>query len=173
MPDPSPGAPSRGSRLNSVGRGPVLPVLGLLVALVAVGLAVWALVRTMPSQPEFTADQRAQAKTKVCAAYDTVRKGVTLNTTMPNPGGGTDVTGAMVIAANARVSLYDGGQYLLARIDPATPSELADPARTFGNLLMDIGAASTAGVQNDDPDQAARLHDADTLSATIEGQCQS
>jgi hypothetical protein len=35
---------------------------------------------------------------------------------------------------NARISLYDGGQYLLARLDPATPPELADAVKKFANL---------------------------------------
>ena len=127
--------------------------------------------RSHSSSDQSPEDQRAQAKAKTCGAYDIVRKGVSLNTNQSIPGGPADVTGAMAVAANARVSLYDGGEYLLSRVEPATPPALADPARTFGNLLMDIGAAATAGVQNDDPDQAARLRDADALNATIEGLC--
>lgn len=172
MPDPSSGGRTKGSLASAVGRGPVLPLTSLFLALVAVGLGIWALVRTIPDTPEYSDEQRAQARATTCTAFGIVRKGVTLNTNLPTPGGGTDVGGAMAVAANARVSLFDGGQYLLARVNPATPSELADSVQTFGNLLMDIGAAATSGVSNDDPDQAARLRDADTLSATIEGQCQ-
>ena len=75
------------------------------------------------------------------------------------------------MAANARVSLYDGGQYLLARLDPLTPPDLADAVRKFANQLMDIGAASTAGAQNTDPDQFARLRDADVANATVVQLC--
>ena len=57
----------------------------------------------------------------------------------------------MAVAANARVALYDGGQYLLARLQPDTPPELADAIRKFANNLMDIGARSTSGIPNSDP----------------------
>ena len=77
----------------------------------------------------------------------------------------------MAVAASARVSLYDGGQYLLARLDPATPPDLADAVRKFGNNLMDIGARSTSGVPNSDPDQATRLKEADASDATITNLC--
>ena len=73
---------------------------------------------------------------------------------------------------NARVALYDGGQYLLARLDPATPADLAAEIRTFGNQLMDIGAAATAGVPNTDPAQAARLEAAEAASTAVSGLCQ-
>lgn len=71
------------------------------------------------------------------------------------------------MAANARISLYDGGQYLLARINPGTPKELADAARGFADTLMDYGAAATAGALDTDPDQAARLHSADEANIAL------
>ena len=75
------------------------------------------------------------------------------------------------MAANARVALYDGGQYLLPRLDPATPPELADAVKKFGNLLMVIGAGATAGAQNSQPEQAALLKDADATNSTISELC--
>ena len=36
---------------------------------------------------------------------------------------------------------------------------------------MDIGAAATAGVPNDDPEQAGRLRDAEAASAAVNGHC--
>ena len=100
-----------------------------------------------------------------------MRNGVQLNTNMQAPGGPADVTGTMAIAGNARLALLGGGQYLLARLQPDTPSELADAVRKFGNELMDIGARSIAGIPNSDPDQAARLKEADTSNATITNLC--
>lgn len=97
--------------------------------------------------------------------------GVTQNTNLQAPGGPEDAVGNLAIAANARLSLYDGGQYLLARLDPATPPELADAVRTFANNLMDIGAAATAGALNTDPEQSARLRDADSVNSTVDGLC--
>jgi hypothetical protein len=152
----------------------LLPIT-LVVAVAAVVLSAWALYRQSqegtPDSPNYSGAQRADAKTKVCAAADVVRKGVSLNTNLQPPGGPEDVTGTLAVAANARVSLYDGGQYLLARIDPATPPELADAAKKFANLLMDIGASATAGSQNSEPEQAARLKEADASNAAIMQLC--
>ena len=77
----------------------------------------------------------------------------------------------MAVAANARSSLYDGGQYLLARLQPGTPQDLADAVRKFANNLMDIGARSTTGIPNSEPAQAARLKEADSANTTIINLC--
>jgi hypothetical protein len=153
-------------------------VVVAVIAVVACALAAWALLRPAPtssatdaSTASYTDAQRADSKAKICTAFNTVRSGVSQNTNLTPPGGPQDVTGALAVAANARLSLYDGGQYLLARLDPATAPELADPIRTFGNTLMDIGAAATAGAQNSDPQQADRLRSADAANTTITGLC--
>jgi hypothetical protein len=100
-----------------------------------------------------------------------VRKGVSMNTNLQPPGGAADITGSLAVAANARLALADGGQYLIARLDPATPKALADDVRKFANALMDIGAASIAGALNSDADQATRLKDADALNTKIAEAC--
>lgn len=152
----------------------LLPVT-LVVAIVAAALSGWLLFRLTQegtlNSPNYSGAQRADAKTKICAAMDIVRKGVSLNTNLRPPGGPEDVTGSLAVAANARISLYSGGQYLLTRLDPATPPDLADAVKKFANLLMDIGAGATAGQQNSEPDQAARLKDADATNTTITGMC--
>ena len=75
------------------------------------------------------------------------------------------------MAANARLSAYVGGLYLLDRLDPATPTELADEVRGFANLLTDIGATATAGASDSDPDQAARLKSADAANTKLGEVC--
>jgi hypothetical protein len=162
-------------------RGSVVSILALVVALVAVGVAIWALVKE-PSAPSgttesgqsssvFTGNTTDDPKASVCEAFALVRSGVQLNTNMQAPGGPGDVTGVMAVAANARLALFGGGQYLLARLQPNTPAELAEPVRKFGNQLMDIGAHSIAGIANADPDQAARLKDADATNTQITNMC--
>jgi hypothetical protein len=148
-----------------------LTYLSLILAIAALAVAGWAWYRSEYSKPSYSDTQRAEAKAKACTAMDLVRRGVSLNTNLQPAGGPADVTGSMAVAANARVSLYDGGQYLLAKLDPATPSDLADAVRTFANNLMDIGAAATAGALNTDPDQAARLRDAEAANATVTELC--
>ncbi|WP_006246934.1 hypothetical protein [Mycolicibacterium tusciae] len=166
------------SETSESSRGSILSVLALLVALVAIGVAVWALVKEPPSSAEsaqpasvFTGNTTDDPRGSVCEAFDLVRKGVQLNTNLQPPGGPGDVTGTLAVGANARLSLFEGGQYLLARLQPDTPSDLADAVRKFGNQLMDIGARSIAGIANVDPDQAARLKDADASSGTITNLC--
>ena len=153
-------------------------MIALVVALAALGLAGWAAFRPAPrpaSEPGtdqgYSAAQEAEAKASICAAMNLVRKGVSMNTNLQPPGGAADVTGALAVAANARLSLSEGGQYLLARLDPATPKPLADDARKFANSLIDIGAASIAGALNSDADQATRLKDADALNMKIAEAC--
>jgi hypothetical protein len=150
-----------------------LSIVAVVLALVAVGLAAWAAFRPAkePAAPTYTAAQQSDAKAAICAAADLVRRGVSLNTNLPVPGGEGDVTGSLAVAANARVSLSDGGQYLLARLDPATPANLADPVREFANKLMDIGAGAIAGAQNSEPAQAARLKEADAANVKIAEAC--
>lgn len=161
------------SNRSKTSSGGALPVIALIVALAALGLAGWAAFKpaTQVAAPTFTDAQQAEAKTALCAAVDLVRKGVSLNTNLQPPGGDADVTGALAVAANARISLSGGGQYLLAKIDPAVPQPLSDDAGAFANNLLDIGAASIAGALNTDPDQAARLKEADSLNAKLVESC--
>src|SRR3954468_15821345 len=156
-------------------RGRILLPITLVVAVAAAALSGWLLIRQAqegtPNSPNYTTAQRADAKQKICAATNLVRKGVSLNTNLQPPGGPEDVTGTLAVVANARISLYDGGQYLLARLDSATPPELSDAVKKLANLLMDIGAAATSGAQNTEPEQAACLKDVDATNATITEQC--
>lgn len=161
---------------NRANRAGPISVVALLVAIAALALAGWTVYRSVnnsddKSEPSYSDTQRAEAKVKICTAVDVVRRGVSLNTNLQPAGGPEDVTGSLAVAANARVALYNGGQYLLARIDPATPTDLADAVRKFANNLLDIGAAATAGAQNADPAQAARLRDADSANATVVELC--
>jgi hypothetical protein len=174
----TPGTPSStplGRRPGGTGRDrlTLATVLVAVLAAVATGLSLWAVLRPASGgAPQSHSDgQRADAKKQICTAFETVHRGVSRNTTLVVPGGAGDVTGTLAVAANARISLYDGGQYLLARLDPATSPELADAVRGFANGLMDIGAAATAGVADNDSDQTARLHSAEESNTQIAQLC--
>lgn len=154
--------------------GRPVTVIALLVAFIALGVAGW-LTRYpdtfRPSEQSFTADQQTQAKTTACQAFSTVSKGVFENTNRPNPGAPEDVAGSMAVVANAKIALFDGGQYLLARVDPATPADLAAAMKRFGDALLDIGAAANAGVLDNDQSQATRFTDADAVNGQIKALC--
>ncbi|MBY0288231.1 MAG: hypothetical protein K2X52_13925 [Mycobacteriaceae bacterium] len=158
--------------MNAVSRRlVVLTVISLVVAVAALMLAAWSVYRSNPANRDYDAAQVADAEARACAAVDIVRRGVSLNTNLMPAGGAGDVTGAQAVAANARVSLNDGGQYLIARLDPATPENLAAKVREFAETLMDIGANATAGVTNDESAQAQRLKNADDVNASLEELC--
>jgi hypothetical protein len=161
------------SEHSAPSRGFIVSILALVVALIAAGLALWALLKAPDSQSAstFTGTTTDDPKGSICEDFNVIRNGVQINTNLQPPGGPDDVTGSMAVAANARLSLYDGGQYLLARLQPGTPTELADAVRKFANDLMDIGARSTSGIPNTDPGQAARLKEADEANATITNLC--
>lgn len=154
----------------------IVSVLALVIALIAVGLAAWVLLKESKSsqsaQSEGSAsDFAGDPKGTICEAFNIVRTGVQTNTNLQPPGGPEDVTGSMAVAANARLSLVEGGQYLLARLQPDTSRDLTDAVRTFANQLVDIGAHSIAGIPNSDPAQSARLEEADASSAEITNLC--
>lgn len=148
----------------------------LVIALVAAGLSTWALLRppsaSAPSAPEapesFTAQQTDDAKARVCAAFDTVRNAVSIQT---NLNIGTDAVAREAVAANARLATLGGGSYLLSRLDPATPPDLADAIKTFANNLQDIGIRQLVGVQNTDPSMAPLLKSAQDASPRITELC--
>jgi hypothetical protein len=148
----------------------------LVIAVIAIGLAIWALVRS-PGEPAVNAQQspavNAQlspddARARVCAAFDTVRKAVSLQT---NADLGPEPAAKEAVAANARLATLGGGEYLLSRLDPGTPPELADAVRSFANNLQDIGVNQLAGVPGEDPAQAVRMSEAQAASTQIADMC--
>lgn len=133
----------------------------LLVAVVAVGLAVWALVSAPSKASSSTAGPGAEGgdpKSRVCAAFGTVSTAVQLQT---HNDLGPDPVALAAVAGNARLALFGGGVYLENSLSSDTPSNLADPVRRFAVGLQDIGINALAGATNTDPAQAARLSDAD------------
>jgi hypothetical protein len=46
-----------------------VPLAALVIAVVAVGFAVWPVLRPGPSTPSYTEAEVADATTRVCAAY--------------------------------------------------------------------------------------------------------
>ncbi|MGB8407634.1 MAG: hypothetical protein WCE30_26580 [Mycobacterium sp.] len=159
-------------------RGPLpIPLIvaaaALVVALIAVGVAGWSLysLKQAEKAPVSDSTEQTSAKLAVCDATIVVRKGISANNTLPIPGGDGDQMGALLKAANARVALVNGSTYLMSKLGPAVPADLSDTVHKFADTLLEIGAAAATGLPNDDPEQANRLHDADTYSAQINDMC--
>ncbi|MBJ7341770.1 hypothetical protein [Mycolicibacterium sp.] len=141
-----------------------------VIAVVATGVAVWALVRT-PSEegpPAPSAQQVAEAKQRVCAAYGQVRAAVALQT---QATAGTDPIAVQAVAANARLAMSVGSQHLVDNLSPATPPELAALIRTLSTDLQNLTINALAGTADDEPGQVARLRDLETNSAKIVDLC--
>jgi hypothetical protein len=153
----------------SASRSGWVSVIAVVVAVIALAVAVWALL-ARPASPAAasapTGQQVADAKSRACGAFTTVRTAVALQT---HADLGADPVAVQAVAANARVSMAAGHSYLLTHLDAA--AELALAIRSFANDLGDIAMNAVAGVGNDDPAQAARLRDGDALSARITDLC--
>lgn len=157
---------------------PWLAPLALVVALVAVVLAAWSLLNprtedntaTPVADPApFTDQQTADAEARACAAFTSVR-GAVATQTNANPDS-DDPAVLDAAAANARLSTVAGAAYLRARLDPATPPQLAMTIRAFADKLEDVAINQLAGVPNDDPAQAARMGDTDAAMTQLGEIC--
>ncbi|MGV0790334.1 hypothetical protein [Mycolicibacterium sp. XJ1819] len=152
----------------------VAPV-SLVIAVIAVVIAGWALVQSQAepagNATQSTADHaRApeDAKKRVCSAFELVRKAVAIQT---NTNLGVDPVAQSAVAGNARLATLGGGEYLLTRLDPGTPTDLADAVRSFAETLQDIGMNQLADVSNTDPNLAAKLQGATAASDQIAKMC--
>jgi hypothetical protein len=139
--------------------------IALVVAAIALVLAIGAIIKSS-NTPE--SKLAGDPKTRVCSAFETVSKAVPLQT---NINLGDSPAAREAAAANARLALLGGGQYLLDNIDPATPEQLADAARTFATNLQEIGINALAGLENSDPDQVVEMAEGDTTRLLIADLC--
>jgi hypothetical protein len=147
----------------------------LVIAVIALGVAIWTRVGSS-SEPDsvqqyFGDNARLstdEAKTRACVAFDTVRAAVSMQT---NADLGPDPVAREAVAANARLATLGGGGYLMSRLNPATPSELADAVRSFANILQDVGMNQLAGMPNTDPTLAAKMSDAQATSQQLTAMC--
>ncbi len=156
--------------VNTSNRSGQLVVIALVVAVAALGIAVWALL-SAPSSSEAstaTADQSTDPKTRVCDAFELVRGAVSLQT---NANLGPDPVATQAVAANARLATLGGGQFLLSRLDGEVPGDLADAVRSFANNLEYIGMGQLAGAPADDPTQKNRMTEAQSTSTEISELC--
>lgn len=171
------GAPGSPSWPPPPPRGPSrwLTFAALVISVIATGLAVVGWFR--PSQtaqrpeaaaPTFTDQQITDAKNSACAAFETVKKGTTLQTNLPHTD---DPAMANAQATHAQLSLVAGGWYLSQQLDPATPPQLESEIRKLAKTLADVGANAIAGAKNEDPPQAARMDEANSAFERIADLC--
>jgi hypothetical protein len=178
LPPVSPDAPGRAAGEAGRGSPPSAPralpgwiaPAALVIALIAVAIAVWALLRpaSASTTPAATSQQTADAKARACSAYTTVSTAVSLQT---HADLGSDPVAVQAVAANARLAMAAGGSYLLAHLDPATPADLAAAMRSFADSLQDITMNAAAGVPNVEPAQAARMRAGEAAAGQVGNLC--
>jgi len=151
----------------------VVAIVALVVALAGVGVGVWAILNKSEAAasdtPTPTADQTSTAKGDVCDVFKTVTTAVALQThSAPDPN--NPVSG-QAVAANARLSMMGGGYYLLANLDPATPSDLAGEIKGLAENLQSVAMNALAGANFEAPEQTSLLQNAQSASERIQNLC--
>ncbi|WP_319458270.1 hypothetical protein [Mycobacterium sp. RTGN3] len=140
-----------------------------LIAVVALGVAIWALLRPPSDTPPPPSSQQvADAKGRACAAYNTVRTAVARQTQADL---GTDPIASQAVAANARLAMAVGSQHLVDNLSPAVPPELAELLRSLATDLQDLTINALAGTAEDEASQVARLQGLEANSAKIVELC--
>jgi hypothetical protein len=157
---------------------PWLALISLMVALLAICLAIGAWFRPSPdnkpppvaSAPSYTDQQVADAKTKVCAAYDKVHRALVLSSAR---NGGNDPNAILGVATSGRQVLDAGSRYLITKLseEPATSSELAGAIRNLANAYQELTVSYLDGLTNSDAELQPTLQAADDSSSKIERLC--
>ena len=142
--------------------GPV----ALLIALIAVALACWALVSAQSEAPA-AAQQEGDPKARACSAFDTVSNAVRIQ---------THAISGPIRSHSRRWRAtpgwrWSGAANIAEPPGPQAPPELADAIRSFANNLRDIGMSALGDVPATDPAQAARLSEGEASREQIAILC--
>ena len=151
----------------STSRSWIAPAALALSVLAAAG-AGWALFKPAPNANGSAADPKGT----VCTAFRTVSNAVSLQTNQvaPDLGPITPVANS-AIAANARLAMAGGANYLLDILPSNASADLAKEVRSFAGSLNSIAMNALAGIGNDKPEQAALLKSAEESNKKITDLC--
>ncbi|WP_328350335.1 hypothetical protein OG976_15580 [Mycobacterium sp. NBC_00419] len=161
-PPPASGGPSR------------LPtIIAIVIALIAVAVAIGAWFRPAPkaeapAAKTYSEQEVADAKKAVCDAFDTVHEAVRINT---GRDGGSDPTATLAVAANARLSMYGGADYLMETLQkhPATPADLSASVQKLADTFRVLTIQFMINKQNSDLEEP--LREADSATTAIQSIC--
>jgi hypothetical protein len=141
-----------------------------LLATLAVAIVGW--FRPVPAKPPpppaYTAQQTADAKAKVCAAYDKVHSAVKASSARDE---GTDPTAQLAFALNGRQALLAGSEYLrtVLSAEPATPKDLATTVRKLTDSFQELVIDYLNGLN--ESQMQAPLQAGNDATLAIEGLC--
>src|SRR5262249_22641955 len=116
----------------------------------------------------YSNQQVADAKAKVCAAYEKVHHAVLANT---GRSGGSDPALLLGVAANARIALYDGGDYLVKTLtaETSTPADLAGATRALASAYQELAVAYMT--EATDPEIQSSFQAVETTGSKVSGMC--
>jgi Cu/Ag efflux pump CusA len=157
-----------------------LAVISLVVALLAVCVAIGSWFRpsandqstptSTSTAPSYSTQQVADAKTKICAAYEKVHHALVLSSAR---NGGNDPTAALGVATSGRQVLDAGSRYLVTKLseEQATSPELTSAIRNLANAYQELAIDYLNDLTNSDAQLQPVLQAADDASAAIERLC--
>jgi hypothetical protein len=170
-----PSGPPAWQPAPSKGQSRGLTYVALAIAVIATALAIVGWFRPAPpppaphaSSPTYTEQQIADAKSAACSAYDTVKRGTTLQTNLPQTD---DPAMANAQATHAQLSLIAGSWYLREQLNSATPQPLAGDINKLADTLLQVGVNAIAGAKNADPSQSSRMDDANSAFERVAESC--
>jgi hypothetical protein len=145
----------------------------LVVALlVTLGVAIVGWFRPVPTRPPtppvYTGQQVADAKTKVCAAFEKVHQAVRDNFARPQ---GTDPNQQLLVAVTGQQALLAGSVYLQTTLseEAATPADLVSAVRKLVDVFQSLTVDYLNGHGSPEVDPTLRAGDEATLA--IQGLC--
>lgn len=135
----------------------------LVLAVISALLALWAIKTASDNAPVALA---GESKVRVCSAFATVNKAVTLQT-----NGGAEPLPEALAATNSRQALLAGGDYLMQQLDAKTPSDLAAAVSDFANNIQVLGLNYLGGAVSTDQSQADLIKKADATMSRVADLC--
>jgi hypothetical protein len=170
-PKPPIGKPAQVSATEKL--PPWLTLAALGVAVIALILAIVHFFYPSSGTGKFSGQETQDAKGRICAVTGTVRNATSINTNMANPDP-NDPIGGLAVAANARLALLGGGEYVLARLaaEPATPADLNKAATAMANTMQELGINYLAGLPADSPVQQPLRDNLSNQIAELDQICQ-
>jgi hypothetical protein len=159
LPPPGPWGPAAPVASNRPARWPMFVMF--LITLVAVGAAVAAWLRPIPhnisatpAAPSYNEQQVADAKAKVCAAYEKVLKTSNVNSART---AGDDPNSQLLIAINWRQVFIASSIYLSTTLaeQPAAPPDLSTEVKNLIDLYQVVTLDGMVGDRNDAGHNAA------------------
>jgi hypothetical protein len=148
-------------------------IAALAISVLAIGVAIGSWFRPMPTNkpaigPTYTSQEVADAKSKVCTAFDKAHKAIQLTGARDR---GQDYATQLASAVNARQALVAGSEYLSTTLSdaPATPPNIAKEIRNLTNVYQLLTVQLLA--EAPDSEINASVSSGDTATSTLENLC--